>query len=151
MSTFTVSKAEAMKNSKGSVRITNIPTAMTVTKDHLYVAIKSQQPEARHVICEYEMNALDARFNRTWNLCQDVESVNLLEECLKADDEDKMQDECYIFSWEKSTRYPLCERFNKGATTRRFDNCDLGSAKSMADRNGWLENFKPIEGRTIAK
>lgn len=62
-----------------------------------------------------------------------------------------MKDECFIFSWERKSRINLCAKFNKGINNLRLNNCDLHQAKSSGNRNGWIENFKPIEGRVIAR
>ncbi|KAI1724594.1 tyrosine-protein kinase receptor svh-2 [Ditylenchus destructor] len=57
---------------------------------------------------------------------------------------------CFLYSWEKQWRYPICERFNKNAYNKTFDNCDLASSELNVDRNGWLENYKPVLGEMVA-
>ena len=57
---------------------------------------------------------------------------------------------CSIISWEREQRIPLCSRFNQGSTRRHFGNCELASSPIHANRDGWLENFRPTLGQWVA-
>lgn len=138
---------------------------MTLLNGNLYAVIKSTGRKPSHVICEYKLSDLEKTFEITWSLCQNTENnkkevnkenvflTKKIQVCQLAENENEMENQCYIYSWKKQIRFPLCERFNKGAfdKSKKWDNCDLASSNTSADRNGWLENFKPVMGQVVAK
>uniref|UniRef100_A0A914DBF3 receptor protein-tyrosine kinase n=1 Tax=Acrobeloides nanus TaxID=290746 RepID=A0A914DBF3_9BILA len=138
-----------------NIAINNVATAMTFTNKTLYVAIqKKSGKQVSNVICGYDLPTLYRAFDETWNKCQDTNNASAIaKECEEADNYDKMKDECFVYSWEraKTKRIPLCERFSKSILNYKLKNCELGTSTSTADRHGWLENFKPVEGELIAK
>ncbi|WKY14224.1 hypothetical protein Q1695_000064 [Nippostrongylus brasiliensis] len=102
-------------------------------------------------VCVFSMTELERRFDLDWSLCQKTTFHDGGQVCEAAMRESDLEDHCYVFTRRTDAfRMQTCTRFGQDVK-RIYDNCNLHEHDENTYRYGWLEDFRPFEGKVIGR
>ncbi|KAK5966433.1 hypothetical protein GCK32_013919, partial [Trichostrongylus colubriformis] len=105
---------------------------------------------SRRVVCVYSMVEVDKRFDHDWTICQKTTLRSGGQDCESAAKEEYLQDHCHIFTRRTDAfRMQTCTRFGQDVQ-RVYENCNLHEYFGRSYRYGWLEDFRPFNGISVA-